>query len=260
MVDDDVEVGREVNLEVMSPEYGGDLLENGDEKVDDVEKDGEEKAKSEEEQPQVVEEEDSEQATVVVYYNGKIDVQHTNETMVVIEVAKTNIVFFNQEEVIGEAYQTKKSKEEVEHSKEEEDVVEASQETYHFFTKESKEEVVEGKDNDNGNSQKKLILMELKVDVTLKKMHTLTDKDNNERAFKMVIDVYIKALIQYFDTQHRAREAKEKIMLADIFSCQYIGRAFNVWTIIMSSPSRCRIEKEINLGTNYIYEVGSYSF
>ncbi|KAF6143563.1 hypothetical protein GIB67_029732 [Kingdonia uniflora] len=41
MVDDDVEVGREVNFNAISSEYGGDLLEieeskNGDEKVDNV--------------------------------------------------------------------------------------------------------------------------------------------------------------------------------------------------------------------------------
>ncbi|KAF6148039.1 hypothetical protein GIB67_024214 [Kingdonia uniflora] len=158
MADDVIEVGMEVNLEVISSEYGSGLLEwkkggkkddedekndddekdveekvksveedqpqvakkeevqekNGDEKVDDVEKDDEEKAKFEEEQPQLAEEEDSEQQTVVVYYNGKKDVQHANETMVVTDVAKTDIVFFNQEEVIGEAYQTKESKEEVE--------------------------------------------------------------------------------------------------------------------------------------------------
>ncbi|KAF6141062.1 hypothetical protein GIB67_006507 [Kingdonia uniflora] len=106
MVDDDVEVGRKVNLEAISSEYGGGLQEqkNGDEKVDDIEKDGEEKVKSEEEQPQVAEEEDSEQQTVVVYYNGKKDIQHGNETMVVANVAKDDIVFFNQEEVVGEAY------------------------------------------------------------------------------------------------------------------------------------------------------------
>ncbi|KAF6161103.1 hypothetical protein GIB67_007744 [Kingdonia uniflora] len=205
MVDDDVEVGMEVNLKTISSEYGSGLLEwktggkkdnedekdveekvkfieeeqlqvakeeevhemeewkNGDKKVDDVEKDGAEKAKSEEEQPQVAEEEDSEQQTVVVYYNGKKDVQHANE------VAKIDIVFFNHEKVVGEAYQTKESKEEV---------------------KQSKDKVVEGKDDDDKNSQKKpdhvqLILMELEVDVTLKMKHTLTDKDINERAFKM---------------------------------------------------------------------------
>ncbi|KAF6137550.1 hypothetical protein GIB67_031829 [Kingdonia uniflora] len=51
-----------------------------------------------------------------------------------------------------------------------------------------------------------------------------------------VINVYIKALIQYFDTQHRARQENERIVLADIFACQYISRAFNLWTCNISSP------------------------
>ncbi|KAF6166384.1 hypothetical protein GIB67_034935, partial [Kingdonia uniflora] len=42
------------------------------------------------------------------------------------------------------------------------------------------------------------------------------------------IDVYIKALIQYFDTQHRVRLENKRTVLADIFVCQYIGRVFNV--------------------------------
>ncbi|KAF6173580.1 hypothetical protein GIB67_022939 [Kingdonia uniflora] len=134
---------------------------NGDKKDDeddDDEKDFEEKVKSiEEEQPQVAKEEE------------------VQETMVATEVAKTDIILFNQDEVIGKAYQfvyllTKESKEEVEQSKEKGDVDEASQ----------------------------------------------------------VIDVYIKALIQYFDIQHRACEADKKIIQADVFSYQYIGRAFNV--------------------------------
>ncbi|KAF6166063.1 hypothetical protein GIB67_012960, partial [Kingdonia uniflora] len=161
---------------------------NSDEKVDDIEKDGEEK-ESEEEQPQVAEEDDSEQPIVVVYYTGKKDVQHDNETMVVAEVAKIEIEFFSHEEVVGEAYQSvylqasvnqtvvvsieeqtlevKKIEDEASQtievvqtevviSYEEEDVGEASQ------TKESKdeveqnkEEVFEGKDDDDRNSQNK---------------------------------------------------------------------------------------------------------
>ncbi|KAF6135340.1 hypothetical protein GIB67_027214, partial [Kingdonia uniflora] len=60
MVDDDVEVGREVNFNAISSEYGGDLLEwkKGDEKDNDDKKDDEEKVKSEEGQPQVAEEEE----------------------------------------------------------------------------------------------------------------------------------------------------------------------------------------------------------
>ncbi|KAF6146889.1 hypothetical protein GIB67_018542 [Kingdonia uniflora] len=100
MVDDDVEV----NLEVISSEYGGGLLK-GDKKDNNDKNDVEENVKYEEEQPQVVEEEDSEPPTVVVYYNRKKDAQHANESMVVADVAKTDIVFFNQEEVVGKAYQ-----------------------------------------------------------------------------------------------------------------------------------------------------------
>ncbi|KAF6148044.1 hypothetical protein GIB67_024219 [Kingdonia uniflora] len=304
MIDDDVEVGMEVNLEAILSEYGDGLLEwkKGDKKDDEDEKDVEEKVKSaEEERPQVAKEEE------------------VQETMVAAEVTKIDIVFFNQEEVVGEAYQTKESKKEVEQSKEKEDVDEASQtkESKEEVgqskeeVKQSKEEVVEGKDDDDGNSQKKpdpvqvikemvvdqtnLVLMESEVDAFLKKMHALTNAEINERAFKMacqinqlhahldelflgvllksfiqrpishdeknqvdqvwslrkdklspeakkdnintyrrigqetvclnalytlypkkwldneVIDVYSKALIQYFDTQYRARLDKEKL-------------------------------------------------
>ncbi|KAF6146696.1 hypothetical protein GIB67_008982, partial [Kingdonia uniflora] len=147
-----------------------------------------EEKESEKEQPQVAEEADPEPPTIMVYYNEKKD-----EIMVVVEVAKTNIVFFNQEEVIGEAYQAsidqtivvsveeqtlesiylqasayqtttvsveehtpEVEKTEVVISHQEEDIDEASQ------TKESKEEVeqnkeevVEGKDDDDGNLQNK---------------------------------------------------------------------------------------------------------
>ncbi|KAF6147990.1 hypothetical protein GIB67_024165 [Kingdonia uniflora] len=226
---------------------------NGDKKDDEDEKDVEEKVKSvEEEQPQVAKEEE------------------VQETMVAIKVAKTDIIFFNQEKVVGEAYQTKESKEKVEHSKDEEDVDEASQ------TKESKEEVVEGKNDDDGNLQKKPDLVQdeknqvdqvwsLRKDklspeankdnrstyrrigketVCLNALYTLYPKQwlDNE-----VIDVYIKALIQYFDTQHHARPDKEKIALADVFVCQYIGRAFNVWTHNMSSPEGVKLKKKLSL-------------
>ncbi|KAF6169479.1 hypothetical protein GIB67_004760 [Kingdonia uniflora] len=238
MVDDDVEVGREVNLKAISSEYGGDLLEM----------------------------EDSEQETVVVYYDGKKDVvEEANEA----NTYQTTAVSFEEQtmevaKTEDEASQTKKGKDEV---------------------KQSKEEVAEGKDDDDGNSQKKpdpvqLVLMESEVNVTLKKSHTLSNKDNNEKAFKMacqmnllyahldellpgvllesfiqrpisqdeknqVIDVYIKALIQYFGTQHRVRSDKEKIVLTDVYSCQYIGRAFNVWTNIMSSLIGVELKKKL---------------
>ncbi|KAF6141066.1 hypothetical protein GIB67_006511 [Kingdonia uniflora] len=60
-VDDDVEVGMEVNLEAMSSEYGGGLLEwkKDDKKDDEDEKNVEEKVKSvAEEQPQVTKKEE----------------------------------------------------------------------------------------------------------------------------------------------------------------------------------------------------------
>ncbi|KAF6175874.1 hypothetical protein GIB67_003362, partial [Kingdonia uniflora] len=69
-------------------------------------------------QPQVVEEEDSEPPTIAVYYNGKKDVQHANEANI------------NQTTVVSVEEQTIESKE-------------------------SKEEVVEGKDDNDGNLQKK---------------------------------------------------------------------------------------------------------
>ncbi|KAF6165591.1 hypothetical protein GIB67_021861 [Kingdonia uniflora] len=145
MVDDNAEVGREVNFNAISFEYGGDLLEmeeskNSDEKVDDVEKNGEEK-ESEEEQPQVAEEEDLEPPTVVVYYNEKIDEASVDQTTVVsveeqtIKVVQTEVAISHQEEDVGEASQ--------------------------------------------------LVSMESEVDVTLKKRHALTKKEINEKAFKM---------------------------------------------------------------------------
>ncbi|KAF6143779.1 hypothetical protein GIB67_016700 [Kingdonia uniflora] len=251
MVDNDVEV----NLEAISSEYGDGLLKwkKGDEKDNDDKKDAKENVKYEEEQPQVAEEEDSEPPTVVVYYNGKKDVQHANEIMVVAEVAKIDIIFFNQEEVVDFSFSSFASADqttaisteeqtleiektedeasqasadqrtavfvkeqtievaqtEVVISHQEEDVGEASQSIY-LRSKESKEkveqnkeEVVEGKDDVDGNSQ-------------------------NKPDPEQVIDVYIKSLIQYFDTQHRARPERERIVLTNVFASQYIGRAFNV--------------------------------
>ncbi|KAF6154974.1 hypothetical protein GIB67_018411 [Kingdonia uniflora] len=121
------------------------------------------------------------------------------------EITKTDIVFFNQEEVVGEAYQASVDQTiiasaeeqtlEVEKTKDE-----ASQYIY-LQSKESKEKVVESKDDDDGNSQNKpdpeqvikemavdqtkLVLMESEVDVTLKKMHALTEDEINEKAFIM---------------------------------------------------------------------------
>ncbi|KAF6144175.1 hypothetical protein GIB67_004848 [Kingdonia uniflora] len=137
MVDDDVEV----NLEAISSKYGGGLLK-GDKKDNDDKKDVEENVKSEEEQPQVAKEEDSKPPTVVVYYNGKKDVQHANETMVVAEAS------VDQKTVVSVEEQT-----------------------------------LEVEKTEDKASQ--LVLMESEVDVTLKKMHVLTEDEINERAFIM---------------------------------------------------------------------------
>ncbi|KAF6145198.1 hypothetical protein GIB67_041393 [Kingdonia uniflora] len=215
MVDDDVEVGREVNFNAISSEYGGDLLmwKKGEEKDNDDKKDVEEKVKFEEEEVQeyiypilqmeeskngdekvdgdekvndVAEEDDLEQPTIVVYYTDKKDVQPDNETMVVAEVAKTDIEFFNQEEVVGETHQasvdqiTAVSVEE-ETLEVEKTTDEASQATYHLFT---------------GNftfifyflisiTLFQVALMESEVDVTLKKRYALNEKEIKERAFIM---------------------------------------------------------------------------
>ncbi|KAF6157651.1 hypothetical protein GIB67_037224 [Kingdonia uniflora] len=115
------------------------------------------------------------------------------KTMVVAEVAKTDIVFFSQEEIIGEAYQV---------STDQTTVVSADEQTIEVV---QTEVVISHKEEDVGEASQ-------------------------------VIDVYIKALIQYFDTQHRAHPDKERIVLAVVFAYQYMGRAFNAWTHNMSSP------------------------
>ncbi|KAF6164805.1 hypothetical protein GIB67_015983, partial [Kingdonia uniflora] len=56
MIDYDVEVGREVNFNAISSEYGSDLLEKGEEKDNNDKKDVEEKVKYEEEEVQEMEE------------------------------------------------------------------------------------------------------------------------------------------------------------------------------------------------------------
>ncbi|KAF6165254.1 hypothetical protein GIB67_030436 [Kingdonia uniflora] len=170
---------------MMMSEYGGDLLEvkwkKGSKKDNDEKKDVEEK------------------------------------TMVVVEVAKTDIVFFNQDEVVGEAYQASadqttavsvkeqtievvQTEEVISHQ--EEDVGEGSQsKKSKEEVEQNKEEVLEGNDDDDRNLQNKLdpeqvikeiaidqtnlILMKSKVNVTLKKRHALTEEEINERTFKM---------------------------------------------------------------------------
>ncbi|KAF6142830.1 hypothetical protein GIB67_002694, partial [Kingdonia uniflora] len=156
MVDDDVEVGREVNLEVISSEYGGDLLEwKKGEKI------GEEKAEDDKDMHAypILQMGDLKQETVVVYYDGKKDiVEEANETM----VTKTDIVFFDQEKVVGKAYQA---------SADQTTIVSIDEQTM---------EVTKIEDEAS-----QLVLMESEVDATLKKRHTLTDEDINERVFKM---------------------------------------------------------------------------
>ncbi|KAF6169333.1 hypothetical protein GIB67_028753 [Kingdonia uniflora] len=203
MVDDDVEV----NLKVISSEYGGGLLmwKKGDEKDNDDKKDIEKNVKSkEEEQLQVTEEDDSKPPTVVA--------------MVVAEVAKIDILFFNQEEVVGKAYQfvylqasadqttvvsVKEQTLEVEKTEDEtsqasadqttvvsveEQTIEVAQTDVAIFHQE--EDVGEASQSKEGwNRLKrrwlKLVLMESEVDVTLKKRHALTKDEINERTFIM---------------------------------------------------------------------------
>ncbi|KAF6165933.1 hypothetical protein GIB67_012830 [Kingdonia uniflora] len=127
------------------------------------------------------------------------------ETMVVAGVAKINIVFFNQEKVVGEAYQT---------SADQTTVISVEEQTL-----------------DASADQKTTVSVE---EETIEVAQT-----------EVVIDVYIKAWIQYFDTQHRTLLDKERIVLADIFSCQYIGRDFNVWTRNMLSLEGVELKKKL---------------
>ncbi|KAF6143555.1 hypothetical protein GIB67_029724 [Kingdonia uniflora] len=135
----------------------------GEEKDNDDKKDVEKKVKSEEEEVQ--------------------------EIMVVAEVAKTGIVFFNQEEVVGETYQASTDQTTVV-SIEEQILVVKKNEDEASQVEQNKDEVFEGKDDDDGNSQNKPdpeqpVLMESEVDVASKKRHALTEKENNKNAFKM---------------------------------------------------------------------------
>ncbi|KAF6163571.1 hypothetical protein GIB67_022136, partial [Kingdonia uniflora] len=128
-------------LQQVAPGKGLEVWKKG-------EKDGKEKAEDDKEQLKVADEEkvqdidDLEQETVMVYYDRKKDVvEEANETMIV----KIDIVFFDQEEVVSEAYQTMevaKTEDEASQTKESKEEVE-----------QSKEEVVEDKDDDDINSQ-----------------------------------------------------------------------------------------------------------
>ncbi|KAF6174694.1 hypothetical protein GIB67_008749 [Kingdonia uniflora] len=159
-VEDEVEVVREVNLEAISSEYGGDRLEKGavedeepeaKEKDNEDEKDGDdgEKAKSVKEEPLQVANEEEVQIVVVYFINKKDIVEEANKTSV-------------------------------------------DQTTGVYVEEQSKEEMVKGNDDDDETLQKKplpmkiiiemLALMESEVDVILKKRHKLTDEDINDRA------------------------------------------------------------------------------
>ncbi|KAF6169820.1 hypothetical protein GIB67_034212, partial [Kingdonia uniflora] len=104
----------------------------------------------------------------------------------------------------------------------EEDVDEASKDEKHQVDQVwslNKDELSPEAKKDNRSTYRRIS----EETVCLNALYTLHPKEwlNNE-----VINVNIKALSQYFDTQHRTREAKEKIVLADIFSYQNIGRVF----------------------------------
>ncbi|KAF6162883.1 hypothetical protein GIB67_021032 [Kingdonia uniflora] len=184
-VQNKVEVERKVNLEAIFSEYGGNRLETSvicldvfiiilsktlicyevfvhllyvkwkkgdeiddeDKKDDDDEKDGEEKAPSdEEEQPQVAEEEKIQKTSV----DQTTAVSGKEQTM---EVAKIEVAFSHQEEDVNEANQTS-----------------VDQTAGLSVEEQSKEEVVEGKDNNNGTSLKKpdpvKIIKDMVVDQT----------------------------------------------------------------------------------------------
>ncbi|KAF6175480.1 hypothetical protein GIB67_021970 [Kingdonia uniflora] len=202
-------------------------------KNDDDNKDVAEKVKFEEEQLQVTEEEDSEPPTVVVYYNGKKDVQHANETMVVVEVVKTDIVFFNQKEIVVEAYHV------------------SADQTTTVYVEEQTMEVTKTEDETSQSiylqaSTDQAIVISVEehtIEVAKTKVVISNQKEDVDEASE-VVDVHSKALIQYFDTQHPVRPDKGKIVLADVFACQYIGRAFNIWTRNMSSPEGVELKKK----------------
>ncbi|KAF6161389.1 hypothetical protein GIB67_009268, partial [Kingdonia uniflora] len=82
--------------------------------------------------------------------------------MVVAEVAKTDIVFFNQDVVVGEAYQASADQ-----------ITAVSVEEHTLEVEKTEDEASQP------------VLMESEVDVTLKKRHALTEDENNERTFKM---------------------------------------------------------------------------
>ncbi|KAF6167580.1 hypothetical protein GIB67_031163 [Kingdonia uniflora] len=261
MVDDDVEVGREVYFKAISSEYGGDLL-----------------------------------GTMVVAEVAKINLVFFNQYEVVGEAYhasadQTTIIYVKEQTL-----EVEKTEDDASQASADQTTVVSVEEQAIEVTQ--TEEVISYQEEDVGEASL-LVLMESEVNVTLKKRHVLTEEEINEIAFKMacqmnqlhtyldellpgvllksfiqrpisqdeknqvevwslrkvelfleakkdnrstymrigeetvclnalytlypnqwldneVIDVYIKALIQYFGIQHRARPDKERIVLTDI--------------------------------------------
>ncbi|KAF6165829.1 hypothetical protein GIB67_012726, partial [Kingdonia uniflora] len=121
-----------------------------------------------------------------------------------VEVAKSDIVFFNQEEVVGEAYQASADQTtivsveeqtlEVEKTEDEASQfiylhASANQTTVVSVVEQTIEvtqaEVVISHQEEDVGEASQLILMESEVDVTSKKRDALTEEENNKSAFKM---------------------------------------------------------------------------
>ncbi|KAF6134726.1 hypothetical protein GIB67_002127 [Kingdonia uniflora] len=183
MVDDDVEVGRKVNFNAIPSEYGGDLLEwkKGDKKDNDDKKDVEEKVKSEEKQPQVAKDDEMEESK---NYDEKVDNidKDGEEKESEEEDSKqpTVVVYYTRKKMYNMTMRLKKSKEEVEQNKEEvfED---KDDDNGNLQNKPDLEKVIKQMVVDQTN----LVLMKSEVDVTLNKRHTLNEEEINERAVKM---------------------------------------------------------------------------
>ncbi|KAF6135999.1 hypothetical protein GIB67_006891 [Kingdonia uniflora] len=203
----------------------GDEKDDEDEKDDDDEKDGEEKDKFvEEEQPQVAEEEE------------------VQETMEVAEVTKIEVVFFSQEKDVDEAYQTSVDQTTAvsveEQSKEE--LVLMESEVYTTLKKRHKltdEDITERSTKFaiqmnllHGHLEKLIpgVLFESFIERPISQdeknqvSHVWSMRKDKLSPEAKVINVYIKALIKYYDSQHRIRPTKEKIVLTNVYSCQII--------------------------------------
>ncbi|KAF6151375.1 hypothetical protein GIB67_012235, partial [Kingdonia uniflora] len=113
-------------------------------------------------------------------------------------------------------------------------------------TKEQTLEVIKTKDEASQASadQRTVISIEEQtIEVTQTEVVIIhQEKDVGEAS--QVIHVYIKALIQHFGVQYRTCPDKERVVLADVFASQYIGRDFNDWTRNMSSPEGVKLKKK----------------